>query len=81
MSGLTDEERELKRLAEAAAAKAFNGRESLYIHGLFESRATPATVLRLLARIETLAKAVRDWGDYADERDRQWREATGRDEP
>lgn len=57
MSGLTDEERELKRLAEKAAAKPFNGRESLYVHGLFESRATPEAVLRLLARIEELDRA------------------------
>lgn len=63
MSGLTDEERELKRLAEKAAAKPFNGRESMYVHGLFESRANPATVLRLLARIEELEERLRN-DDY-----------------
>lgn len=43
MSGLTDEERELKRLAEEVVAM-----------GYANMQANPATVLRLLARIEEL---------------------------
>lgn len=112
MSGLTDEERELKRLAEAATPGPWQVDGALSVMGDVKpetweevcitgdfmgsdggekkaqneanarhiAAANPATVLRLLAHIETLAKAVKDWGDYADERDRQWREATGKDE-
>lgn len=57
MSGLTDEERELKRLAEVC--ERLTETRGLIHLGLPEVQAyldasTPATVLRLLARIEEL---------------------------
>lgn len=89
MSGLTDEERELKRLAEGAdkekwrtyshdrryvenengdsIAEAFVGSGSGYAarvaNAEFIAAANPATVLRLLARIEELEGRVRN-DDY-----------------
>lgn len=63
MSGLTDEERELKRLAEVC--ERLTETRGLIHLGLPEVRAyldasTPATVLRLLARIEEMDAACRD---------------------
>lgn len=54
MSGLTDEERELKRLAEDAAN---NGGAA---HGNLLDHLDGSTVLRLLARIEGLDRACGD---------------------
>lgn len=58
MSGLTDEERELKRLAEEAERYDARSEGSFRAKSRMWGALGPATVLRLLARIEELEEQV-----------------------